>query len=230
MDNSNDLNQSLFATSESSIPSQMTYSSSLTDDSSGFMNTLKNVNMTTWLIIILILAFLGFNIFQYLASGTETVNRFLAPLLKNIFGITIGVTSQAVDVTAEGAKQVVSGTAGVIEKGLTAVQEITPTNSVGPTNMKGSNLNTTSQSSQVSPPTKKEMNSILNTTSKNLSSQDYEAQEASSSIHNVGERGWCYIGEDRGFRTCSEVGVNDTCMSGDIFPSREICMNPNLRA
>lgn len=230
MDNSNDLNQSLFATSESSIPSQMTYSSSLTDDSSGFMNTLKNVNITTWLIIILILAFLGFNIFQYLASGTETVNRFLAPLLKNIFGITIGVTSQAVDVTAEGAKQVVSGTAGVIEKGLTAVQEITPTNSVGPTNMKGSNLNTTSQSSQVSPPTKKEMNSILNTTSKNLSSQDYEAQEASSSIHNVGERGWCYIGEDRGFRTCSEVGVNDTCMSGDIFPSREICMNPNLRA
>jgi hypothetical protein len=230
MDNSNDLNQSLFATSESSIPSQMTYSSSLTDDNGGFMNTLKNVNITTWLIIILILAFLGFNIFQYLASGTETVNRFLAPLLKNIFGITIGVTSQAVDVTAEGAKQVVSGTAGVIEKGLTAVQEITPTNSVGPTNMKGSNLNTTSQSSQVSPPTKKEMNSILNTTSKNLLGQDYEAQEASSSIHNVGERGWCYIGEDRGFRTCSEVGVNDTCMSGDIFPSREICMNPNLRA
>ena len=60
MDNSSSLNQSLFATSESSIPSQTTYSS-LSDDSGGFMNTLKNVNMTTWLIIILILAFLGFN-------------------------------------------------------------------------------------------------------------------------------------------------------------------------
>lgn len=229
MDNSSGLNQSLFATSDSSIPSQMTYSS-LTDDSSGFMNTLKNVNMTTWLIIILILAFLGFNVFQYLASGTETINRILAPLLKSVFGITIGVTSQAVDVTAEGAKKVVTGTAGVIEKGLTAIQEITPTDSVGSTNMKGSDLNTTSQSSQVSPPTEKEMNSILNSTSKNQSGQDYEAQEASSSLHNVGERGWCYIGDDRGFRTCSEVGVNDTCMSGDIFPSREICMNPNLRA
>lgn len=229
MDNSSSLNQSLFATSESSIPSQTTYSS-LSDDSGGFMNTLKNVNMTTWLIIILILAFLGFNVFQYLASGTETVNRIFAPLLKSVFGITIGVTSQAVDVTAEGAKQVVTGTAGVIEKGLTAVQEITPTDSVGSTNMKGSDLNTTSQSSQVSPPTEKEMNNIFNTTSRNQSGEDYEAQEASSSLHNVGERGWCYVGEDRGFRTCSEVGVNDTCMSGDIFPSREICMNPNLRA
>ena len=96
--------------------------------------------------------------------------------------------------------------------------------------MKGSDLNTTSQSSQVSLPTEKEMNNIFNTTSRNQSGEDYEAQEASSSLHNVGERGWCYVGQDRGFRTCSEVGVNDTCMSGDIFPSREICMNPNLRA
>jgi hypothetical protein len=45
-----------------------------------------------------------------------------------------------------------------------------------------------------------------------------------------GKSGWCFIGEDRGFRTCSEIGVNDQCMSGDIFPSQEICMNPKLRA
>jgi hypothetical protein len=41
--------------------------------------------------------------------------------------------------------------------------------------------------------------------------------------------GWCYIGEDRGFRSCSKVNENDTCMSGEIFPSQEICVNPNLR-
>jgi hypothetical protein len=38
------------------------------------------------------------------------------------------------------------------------------------------------------------------------------------------------VGEDRGIRTCAEVGVNDECMSGDIFPSQELCINPNLRA
>ena len=41
--------------------------------------------------------------------------------------------------------------------------------------------------------------------------------------------GHCYIGEDRGFRSCIEVGEGDICMSGDIFPTREICVNPNLR-
>jgi hypothetical protein len=51
-----------------------------------------------------------------------------------------------------------------------------------------------------------------------------QPMEASS-----GKAGWCYIGDDLGVRTCSQVGINDTCLSGDIFPSQEICMNPNLR-
>jgi hypothetical protein len=41
--------------------------------------------------------------------------------------------------------------------------------------------------------------------------------------------GHCYIGEDRGFRSCIEVGEGDICMSGDIFPTHAICVNPNLR-
>ena len=41
--------------------------------------------------------------------------------------------------------------------------------------------------------------------------------------------GFCYIGEDRGFRSCIEVGEGDVCMSGDIFPTEAICINPNLR-
>ena len=61
--------------------------------------------------------------------------------------------------------------------------------------------------------------------------EDYVADDSSSSIQQGAPKaGWCYIGQDRGFRTCAEVGVNDTCMSGDIFPSHEICVNPRLRA
>ena len=41
--------------------------------------------------------------------------------------------------------------------------------------------------------------------------------------------GYCYIGEDRGFRSCIKVGENDQCISGDIFPTMDICINPNLR-
>ena len=45
-----------------------------------------------------------------------------------------------------------------------------------------------------------------------------------------GTPGYCYIGEDQGFRSCIEVGEGDVCMSGDIFPTQAVCINPNLRA
>ena len=41
--------------------------------------------------------------------------------------------------------------------------------------------------------------------------------------------GYCYIGDDDDTRKCIEVGEADKCMSGDIFPTRELCINPKLR-
>lgn len=231
----NNISQSVLQSSDSIMPST-SYSTSSNNDT-GFFDSLKSINMTTWLLIVLILAFLGFNIFAYLAKGTQDVTNFFAPLLKMIFGRTAEVAGQAVDVTAEGAKAVVGGTAegakalvgvtaGVIDTGLTAIQDITPNGA--PSSIKGQPINQqrpdiTQQST---------LNRALNTSqqSQQSSQQDYEANEASSSIHTAGKAGWCYIGDDRGFRTCGEVGVNDKCMSGDIFPSQEICINPNLRA
>ena len=41
--------------------------------------------------------------------------------------------------------------------------------------------------------------------------------------------GYCFIGEDRGFRSCVNVDESDQCISGKIFPTEAICINPNLR-
>lgn len=75
------------------------------------------------------------------------------------------------------------------------------------------------------------LNKALNTSqSKQTSSTDFQADESSSNIQGgTTKSGWCYIGEDRGFRSCAQVGDNDKCMSGDIFPTQEVCVNPNLR-
>lgn len=219
----NDISQSVLQSSESIIPST-SYSSS--SDNTGFFDSLKSINMTTWLLIILILAFLGFNIFAYLAKGTQDIANVFAPLTKMIFGTTTAVAGQAIDVSAEGAKAVVGGTAGVVTTGLTAVQDITPNGA--PSSIKGQSVN----QQQVDIMQQSSLNKALNTSqqTQQSSQQDYQANEATSSIHSAGKAGWCYVGNDRGFRTCAEVGVNDTCMSGEIFPSQEICMNPNLRA
>jgi hypothetical protein len=224
MDGTNSLSQSLLQSSQSSIPSMSSTSSS---SDGGFFDSLKNINATTWLLIILILAFLGFNIFAYLAEGTQTVTNIFGPLINKLFGTTVAITGQAVDISAEGAKAVVGGTASVIESGLTAVQDVTPNGATAPSSVKGQPIN----QQQVDIMQQSTLNRALNTAqSQQPQQQDYQANEASSSINSTGKAGWCYIGDDRGFRSCAQVGVNDTCMSGDIFPSQEICMNPNLRA
>ena len=54
--------------------------------------------------------------------------------------------------------------------------------------------------------------------------------DSSESRIQNGKSGWCLIGTDNLTRSCAEVGVNDVCMSGDIYPRKDVCINPRLRA
>jgi hypothetical protein len=226
MNNSNDLTNSILQSSENIMPDMLSTEPS-TSYGEGILESFQNISTTTWLLIILILAFLGFNIFVYLAKGTQEINNFFAPLLTKLGGLFGSVSGQVVDVSAEGAKAVVNTSAGVIDTGLTAVQDITPnkakstipSESVSQQNTKDIMANNT-------------LNKALNTAqSKQQSNTEYEADEASSNIQGgMPKPGWCYIGEDEGIRTCSQIGVNDVCMSGDVFPTQSVCINPNLRA
>jgi hypothetical protein len=74
-------------------------------------------------------------------------------------------------------------------------------------------------------------NNSLNLALSNAIPQVPQPDDATSNTQRTGtgKSGYCYIGEDRGFRSCIKVNENDECMSGDIFPSQAICVNPNLR-
>jgi hypothetical protein len=230
---SNGLSNSILQSSDSSsMPSMPDFSSSSSSSSSisgeSFLDGLKNMNPTTWLLVILILTFLGFNIFLYLAKGTEQLNNIFGPIISTITSFFGKITGQVVDVSAEGAKKVVSTSAGAIDTGLTAVQSVAAPNTA---NTSVPSVPVTKNQPDVM--SNNALNKALNSSQgeKQQSTDDYQADEASSNIQSGPPKsGWCYIGEDRGFRTCAEVGVNDKCMSGDIFPSQEICVNPNLRA
>jgi hypothetical protein len=47
--------------------------------------------------------------------------------------------------------------------------------------------------------------------------------------HQSGKAGYCYIGEDRGFRSCVKVDAMDKCMSGEVYSRHDICVEPTLR-
>lgn len=215
----------------SSINSIGSSSSSSSSSNKGMFSFFENISWTTWILIILVLAILGFNIFSYLAKGTQFTANILgqgSSWVSNLLGPT---AQQTVDVSSTGAKAGID----VAATGATAAINAVTNESQGSFEP---NVATTSQPGQQ---IGTEPNSSLdklqeNTLSKSLNdasqSANVQADDSYSTIQmskSSGKSGWCYIGEEKGARSCVSVGVNDMCMSGDIFPTSEVCMNPNLR-
>ena len=204
-------------------------SSSAADNSSFF----SNITWQTWIIIILILAFLGINVFIYLGKGLQEITTFFSPILK-LFGYEVlETTKQTLDLSATGAKTGINLTAEGAKTGIDIVAD-TATGAIdlatGVSGKQASSSLSTQTTIDAKSNTDIEHNNIQNALNDAKQSQEVMPDDSKSSIQtSSGKSGWCYIGEDRGTRSCSQVGVNDMCMSGDIFPSNEICINPNLR-
>lgn len=180
---------------------------------------MRGINMWTiarYILIIIIFVFLGFNIFSALGVATDNTKGFFASILSS-FGFGVGETiKQTVDTTAKGTKTGVDAVAGTVDDAVTLLEK-----SVGANNVKFNRVDKKNIS------TEKAIKSALKKQQSNIPQPD----DATSSTQQFqkGKSGYCYIGEDRGFRSCIKVGEGDKCMSGDIFPTNEICINPNLR-
>lgn len=198
--------------SDVAVPAQTT---NITSNIVPEMPTIEESSNQTIIIVILImiiLAFLGLNIFYYLGDFTQLLTETLGPLFSSL-GIDLGnLTKQTVNLSAAGTKDLIDITAGTVDSGINVIQ---------------SGLNS-----------KLERNNIDNKmTAENVISNDLEQIEPSpdesdslTQVHrSSGKAGFCYIGQDRNVRQCVEVGKKDTCMSGEIYPSQALCINPNLR-
>lgn len=221
------------------------FSNSTSSSINSFWERVQKMDLFTWVIIILVLALLGFNLFIYLGIAIQDITNFFRPLIIKIYEILGLTTKNIVDISLEDSREIVNKTANVYDKTTTAIQnkldKISVPISSSTLPISSSTAKTSLSNDKI--PSKNETQDIMqtnslnnalnNATQENSLSQkmDYEADDSSSSIQrgSSNKSGWCYIGEDRGLRTCAQVGVNDTCMSGDIFPSNEICINPKLR-
>jgi hypothetical protein len=185
-----------------------------------------------WIFVILLLAFLGFNIFNYLAKGTQTTNDVLSPFwtyIMSFFNYGPSIVqpdhndSQAVvdsDADDAGNSKQAGGSQPISAENANphtaSVSKMSPDsahNQQGPDNAQNTALNRALNISK----------------QQELPKQDYVANDSYDSTQQ-GKAGWCYIGSEQGYRSCSQVGEADTCMSGNIFPTQDICVNPSLRA
>ena len=160
------------------------------------------------IIAILLLAFIGFNIFSYLAEGTDILTKFTAPLV-NLFAMITGDTAKTtVSNAGTGSKTIINN----IEKGTIGSVDYLQKN------IKKTTANTPNKS-------------IVNTENVDSLSDNKitNNNEPEPTRTNTLNQGYCYIGKINDTRYCAKVSARDQCMSGDIYPSMDICINPNLR-
>ena len=211
------------------------------DNDSGFLSGMgelfKNIYFKV-IMLILILAFLGLNLFKYLADATDSTTDILGDPIKQIaaiFGYTVGETTKnIVDTSAEGTKLGIDVAAGATEEAIDLGQQAlgaSSTTKPSPSNDFPTKSSNSSSDSKKSEPD--DLDKAINTSSsdKKKAASIPEPDDATSRTQSskASKSGYCYIGEDRGFRSCIKVDDPNKCMSGEIFPTRDICINPTLR-
>jgi hypothetical protein len=215
-------------------------------NSSSFFSWFNNISWTTWVLIFIVLAFLGFNILLFLAKGVGEAGGILNQIIQKIkdSGKIVNTIKQLINTSAMGTKGIIDSTTNIADNTLNKIEQATEITSSTPIiqSIPAPTQLSTNQPNQLPnqnmPPLDvaqaNTLNRALNSTqpeNRNVS-QDYEADDSYSKIQTGGssKSGWCLIGEDRGFRSCAQVGESDICMSGQIFPTNDICINPRLRA
>jgi len=170
-------------------------------------------NIITVILIVVVLALLGLNVFAYLAKGTD----YIGWLVQKLTGEIPGTAKDIVQTTVKGtqfAANVAAGTVGDVgdvlsrqldikRKNLWEARDTGVRRSVADRDLVGVNK-----------------------------FPEHEPQYRESEDNNIQEKhkpGYCYIGTDRGYRTCIKVKRRDDCESGKIFPTMDICVNPSLR-
>jgi hypothetical protein len=178
-------------------------------------NTSNFWTIGKYVIVILLISFLGFNIFTALGKTTDATTNVVSRILTTL-GYTTGETIKKTVKTASNVSKLgIDVAEGTVEDAVNLMEQ-----SVGVKDVKFNRMNNSMS-------TDKAINSAI----KNRDIRLPEPDDSTSSTQQTQKRksGYCYIGEDRGFRSCIKVGEGDTCMSGDIFPTIDICINPNLR-
>jgi hypothetical protein len=172
------------------------------------------MSWTTIILGIIIIGFIVFISYKYYTGGENIYEKIYLKIKDLIESIKNWFQSTAASIKSEPTK---------IEKHMKVDHGVEQTEP-----------EQTNPQKQADEKNKQDLNAALNEATPNYTPPDsgYSADDSYSSIQkskSSSKSGWCYIGEDRGFRSCINVGENDTCMSGDIFPTSDICVNPNLR-
>lgn len=166
-------------------------------------------------VVIIIFAILGFNIFTNLGYITDQLAFIIKPVTKFFASLAGSATKTAVKTSTTGTRLL----ADEVDKTVDAVDDAID--------------DAIDDTPKVKLPSVKKLSNNVG--------QDYSVpsirdtvptpDESNSQVQQgvVGKKGFCYVGNWNGFRSCVKVSKSNECLSGEIFETDEQCRNPELR-
>jgi hypothetical protein len=195
----------------------MTFSSPYQDNTN---NSFSNKTIIIILLsVLVILAILGINLLTFGGNLLEVFTKFINNLLTiikpfivsllSIFGYTTGytlnTTSNIIANTGKTSLDIADGS--IHSLGNIFIQSSLP---------------------NIKPEEKKNIDNTLNlsTIRFNTPQTDTTASPIQNPISS-NKSNWCLVGDYAGKRGCIEIGEHDKCMSNQVFPTQQLCLNPN---
>lgn len=187
------------------------------DSSFGNFNLFSGKNLVIFILTaLLIFSFLGINLLVILGNLLQTIINIFSPLITQIlsvFGYTAGtILDKTEDVATTVAKAGIDIAGGTVQ----SVADLLKKGSVDNVNPQAINELDRSLNSKTS----RQPNYNYNEPSPDRS--EHHIQKPITSEKNV----WCLVGEYEGKRGCVEVDDATKCLSGQVFPNEQMCLNP----
>lgn len=187
------------------------------DSNVGNFNLFSGKNLVIFILTaLLIFSFLGINLLVILGNLLQTIINIFSPLITQIlsvFGYTAGtILDKTEDVATTVAKAGIDIAGGTVQ-------------SVADLLKKGSIDN-------VNPQAINELDRSLNSKTSRQPNYNYNEPRPDRSEHHIqkpitSEKNvWCLVGEYEGKRGCVEVDDATKCLSGQVFPNEQMCLNP----
>lgn len=163
------------------------------------------------LVFLLVFSFLGINILMIFGDFIQRIAKIVGPFFTKVlatFGYTTGtVIDKTTDVVKDVSKTGIDLASG-------AVKDV------------GDLLIKASDGKQ-----HKDLDKTINEPTKKPTEKHDEPQPDTTKnpiqkpISSIKSR-WCLVGEYEGRRGCIEISDHDKCLSGQVFPTQQMCLNP----
>lgn len=153
-------------------------------------------------------SYLGINLLTILGETMERFVAFVSPLITEFLIVTGYSTGSVINTTADVVSDTAKETIDIAEGAVQNVGDLLmDVGKQGDSDLLNTIQEDTTKKSEPKPDVSE------NTIQKPITSNKYN---------------WCLVGEYQNKRGCVPITESDKCLSGQVFPTQKMCLNPNV--